>query len=66
MASKGNLVNVPPGKVDQQVWLVSFLEYDLGYFGNQSGRLTPKLRCTLTALVLGKILLMLLFGVIER
>ena len=28
-------------EVDDQIWLVSFLEYDLGYFDNERGRVEP-------------------------
>ena len=41
MASTGNLVNVPSGEVGDQIWLVSFLEYDLGYFDKESDRVEP-------------------------
>ncbi len=28
-------------EVDDQIWLVSFLDYDLGYFDNERGRVEP-------------------------
>ncbi len=28
-------------EIEDQIWLVSFLEYDLGYFDNERGRLEP-------------------------
>ena len=28
-------------EVDHQIWQVSFLEYDLGYFDNEQGRVEP-------------------------
>ena len=33
--------NVGIREVDDQIWLVSFLEYDLGYFDKERDRLTP-------------------------
>jgi putative transposase len=31
----------PPRQVEDRVWLVSFLNYDLGYFDDESCRLEP-------------------------
>jgi putative transposase len=28
-------------EVEDQIWLVSFLDYDLGYFDNERGRVEP-------------------------
>jgi putative transposase len=28
-------------KVEEQIWQVSFLDYDLGYFDNERGRVEP-------------------------
>jgi putative transposase len=28
-------------EVDDQIWLVSFLDYDLGYFDHERGRVLP-------------------------
>jgi hypothetical protein len=28
-------------EVDDQIWLISFLDYDLGYFDNERGRVEP-------------------------
>ena len=35
----GQLVGIR--EVEDQVWLVSFLDYDLGYFDNERGRVEP-------------------------
>ena len=28
-------------EVEDQIWLVSFMDYDLGYFDNERGRVEP-------------------------
>jgi putative transposase len=35
----GQLVGIR--KVEEQVWLVSFLDYDLGFFDTEKGRVEP-------------------------
>jgi putative transposase len=35
----GQVVGIP--EVDDQVWLVSFLDFDLGFFDQQEGRVEP-------------------------
>ena len=37
--SAGQTVGVR--QVEEQIWQGSFLEYDLGYFDNESGRVEP-------------------------
>jgi putative transposase len=33
--------NVGVTQVDDRLWLVTFMQYDLGYFDDESGRLEP-------------------------
>ncbi len=35
----GQIVGIT--EIEDQIWLVSFLEYDLGYFDNDRGRVEP-------------------------
>ena len=35
----GQLVDIR--EVEDQIWLVSFMDYDLGYFDNERGRVEP-------------------------
>ena len=35
----GQLVGIR--EVEDQIWLVSFMDYDLGYFDNERGRVEP-------------------------
>ena len=38
-AFAGQIVGIR--EVDDQIWLVSFMDYDLGYFDNERGRVEP-------------------------
>jgi putative transposase len=39
MVFAGEIVGIR--EVDDQIWLVSFLDYDLGYFDPDEGRIEP-------------------------
>ena len=34
-------IGIRQGQVDDKIWLVSFLDYDLGYFDESEGRVEP-------------------------